>query len=102
MHRISITLEGALSTQIRQVAKRKGISISKFVRDAAAQKARLEQAKLREKTYQALEDLRGISTSDITDASATINETLYGEDGAWRGTPLSEEQAEEIWGKGDK
>ena len=42
-----------------------------------------EQARIA-RTYKALEKLEGICKENITDASTTINETLYGEYGAWR------------------
>jgi hypothetical protein len=37
-----------------------------------------------DKIYQALEKVRGIGPKGLTDTSTTINEILYGENGAWR------------------
>ena len=38
-----------------------------------------------DRMYKVLKEMEGIGDPDITDASTTINETLYGENGAWRG-----------------
>jgi len=35
--------------------------------------------------YDDLAELEGVGDPGITDASTTIDETLYGEHGAWRG-----------------
>jgi hypothetical protein len=43
-----------------------------------------EQRKTK-RMYAALKRVRGIGNPDITDASLTINETLYGENEAWKG-----------------
>lgn len=38
------------------------------------------------KMYTVLDEMNGIRGAGIVDASTTIDEVLYGEQGAWRGT----------------
>lgn len=40
--------------------------------------------------YEALDKMRGLAKSNITE-STTIDVVLYGENGAWRGTPTKHE-----------
>ena len=39
------------------------------------------------RTYQALKKVQGICKADLPDASSTIDNVLYGENGAWQGQP---------------
>lgn len=38
------------------------------------------------KIYEGLRELKGIGEKSVTDASETIDEVLYGENGAWKGS----------------
>lgn len=38
-----------------------------------------------EKAYQALQNVRGIGKTEDPTVSSTIDQTLYGEQGAWKG-----------------
>jgi len=38
------------------------------------------------KIYEGLRELKGIGDKSVTDASETIDEVLYGENGAWKGS----------------
>lgn len=40
--------------------------------------------------YEDLRELKGIGDKSVTDASETIDEVLYGENGAWKGVLLEE------------
>ena len=39
-----------------------------------------------DETYAAMEKAKGVCKDDVSDASTTIDETLYGENGAWKGS----------------
>lgn len=44
------------------------------------------EAKRLDRMYEELKKLEGIVKDPITDASSTIDEVLYGENGAWKGS----------------
>ena len=52
-----------------------------------------EQTRLK-RMYHGLFALEGMSKEPITNASTTIDETLYGESGAWRGSDPYDTQDE--------
>jgi predicted DNA-binding protein len=84
MIRTSVFLPATLHQRLLMLSGYEGKSLSDLVRELLdrALVAR-EQARIA-RTYKALEKLEGICKDKITDASTTINETLYGEHGAWR------------------
>jgi hypothetical protein len=45
----------------------------------------LSEAKRLHRMYDVLKELDGMGGRHITDASTTINEVLYGENGTWKG-----------------
>lgn len=77
-----------LPTQLHQrlflAAKEENKTVSSLVREVLDQFLALQEQKRITRMYQALEKIRGIGPEGITDASTTINETLYGEYGTWR------------------
>lgn len=86
MIRTSLLLPELLHQRLSIIARRKGTSLTKIVRqllDAALAKA--ERTEMQH-TYKVLRELDGVSQKQITNASEKINETLYGEQGAWRGS----------------
>lgn len=68
--------------RLKQASKKQNTSVSKMT-EAILDKtlAKYEAADL-EQIYRAFESLKGIGGTDITDASTTINEVLYGAKGA--------------------
>jgi predicted DNA-binding protein len=84
MIRTSFFLPDTLHQRLLMLSGHEGKSLSDLVREI------LDMALVsREQTrisgiYKALDKLEGICRDRITDASSTINETLYGEHGAWR------------------
>lgn len=82
---LSMQLPEALHQRLVIAARKENEALSAYARRlldrALAQK---EQARI-ERTYQALAKVKGIYKEKVTDASSTINETLYGEKGAWKG-----------------
>ena len=87
MIRTSLVLPPTLHQRLVWLAREQGTSVAEAVReilDSALQTK--EKAKL-SRMYQQLDQLTGIAKEPISDASATIDELLYGKNGAWRGQP---------------
>ena len=84
--RTTIYLPQSLHHRLRIVSKRKKKSISDLVRGAVDKALIEEEDAQRDRIYTAMEEMKGICKDPITDASSTINEVLYGEKGAWRGS----------------
>ncbi|PIR59227.1 MAG: hypothetical protein COU69_01420 [Candidatus Pacebacteria bacterium CG10_big_fil_rev_8_21_14_0_10_56_10] len=60
------------------------MNVSELARDLLDRAlAKRERAKIKH-TYQVLKELDGIGGEDVTDASTTIDEVLYGEEGEWK------------------
>jgi len=72
-----------LSITAKQERKPTTALIREFIDYSLAARRKNKLAKM----YQELKQLDGTAKSEVTDASTTINEVLYGEHGAWRGTP---------------
>jgi hypothetical protein len=78
-----------LPDAIHQLAKEKKTRVPKFIRgllDKAL--ARQEQRQI-QRTYEVLKEMRGMGEEGDAEASASIDELLYGEEGAWRGESTS-------------
>jgi hypothetical protein len=77
-----------LPTQLHQrlflAAKEENKTVSDLVREVLAQFLTFQEQHRIKRMYEALEKVRGIGPREISDASTTIDETLYGEHGAWR------------------
>ena len=82
--RICITFPKPLLYRLKVVLAKAQKSLTDFVvaQIMKAVTAR-EQARIH-KTYQALENMLGHGPKGPTDTASTIDETLYGEKGAWR------------------
>lgn len=85
MLRTTLLLPEKLHQRITLRAKAENKKVAEVLR-ALLEKAleTKEQAHLRH-TYKALKKVQGICKENVTDASTTINQTLYGKDGAWKG-----------------
>lgn len=83
MLRTTLYLSETTHLRLKQASKKQNTSISKLT-EAILDKtlARNEAADL-ERIYRAFESLEGIGGTNITDASTTINEVLYGAKGVW-------------------
>ena len=85
MVRTSFILPNTLHQRLLMMAQYENKTASDLVREMLDKfLASREQARVT-RMYQALERVRGIVKDNIPDASTTIDETLYGEHGAWRG-----------------
>jgi hypothetical protein len=85
MFRTSFYLPITLHQRLEWVSKQERKSISRVVSELL-DKALSSQEKLRlARMYPELRKLQGACKEPLVDASTTINETLYGENGAWKG-----------------
>ena len=82
--RTSITLPVDLLHRLRQTAHATNNTFSDLVRTLLEKGVVSQEKSTLAKTYAALDKVKGISAADVSDASMTINETLYGENGAWK------------------
>jgi len=86
MIRTSIALPEPLHQRLLLTSRTTGKAVSDLIRDAVTDAlAKQAEAQL-EQVYHALDQVRGIADAADATVSSTINETLYGEQGVWRGT----------------
>jgi hypothetical protein len=82
----SLVIPAPLHQRLIQAARQEGMNLSEYMRGLLDQAlASREKAQIRH-MYDVLRKMNGIAKDPITDASTTIDEVLYGENGAWRGT----------------
>ncbi|MCI0563774.1 MAG: hypothetical protein MN733_35315 [Nitrososphaera sp.] len=86
MMRTTIYLPETLHHRLHIASKRKKRSVSKLASDLLDKALAAEEEKNLDNIYRAMEEVEGICKDKITDASTTIDEVLYGEQGAWRGS----------------
>ncbi len=85
MIRTSLMLPTQMHQRLVILSKRRGQTFSELVRDLFRQALVSEGKDSIAQTYQALDALEGMGGEEVTGASATVDEVLYGEKGAWRG-----------------
>jgi len=85
MIRTSITLPEPLHQRLWLTSRTTGKAISDLIRDAVATALATQEDAQLDRVYHALDQVRGIADAEDSDISSTINETLYGENGVWRG-----------------
>lgn len=85
MLRTTLYLSENTHLRLKQASKKQKTSISKLTEAILNKTLAQHEAADLERIYQAFESLEGIGGTDITDASTTINEVLYGTKGAWQG-----------------
>ncbi len=84
--RASFVLPAALHQRLLIASKQENKNLSEVVREILDRElAKREQSRL-DQVYQGIREMSGIGDPGITDASTTIDEVLYGENGAWRGS----------------
>jgi hypothetical protein len=85
MLRTTVNLPFTLHQRLIIASKQERRSLSQFIGDLL-DTALAAQEKIRvQRMYGELRKLDGASKLKIKDASTTINDVLYGEQGAWRG-----------------
>jgi hypothetical protein len=87
MFRTSIVLPPVLHQQLSMLAHQEGKKLSEFLREQLRRIADQEQNSQLDDMYKAIGKMKGLIKDKVTDASTTIDEVLYGEQGVWRGTP---------------
>lgn len=87
MIRTSIVLPPALHQYLSVVAQNQGKPFSTLVRDVLSHFVQQQSQDQLTNVYHAMEKMRGLVKGPPTNGSQTIDETLYGEHGAWRGEP---------------
>jgi len=81
----TLTFSPSFLQRVKTIAQQRRWSISRVIEnDFSTFHEKQEQQKLT-KMYATLRKWQGSSSADITDTSQTIDETLYGENGVWRG-----------------
>lgn len=85
MIRTSVLLPDNLHQRLLFASKRSKKPISTIVRETLDEALVTDENAHIEHMYQTLQKLEELGERGVTDASTTINETLYGEHGAWKG-----------------
>ncbi|MCI0560770.1 MAG: hypothetical protein MN733_19990 [Nitrososphaera sp.] len=86
MIRTSFYLPDTLHQRLYWASKQVKKSISRLVQELLDESLAVQEKAQRQHMYAELRKLEGIGPKGITDASTTIDEVLYGEQGAWRGS----------------
>ena len=83
--RTTLMMPPALLERLKLFSRHQGKSMSEVVEEGVRHVLDEHEDDRLERTYQGLLALKGMIKEPITDASTTIDETLYGENGAWKG-----------------
>ena len=86
MLRTSLYLPHSLHYRLQVVSETKKTSISNLIRTAVKKLLEKEERTKLDELYAAMEEAKGFCKDNVTDTSKTIDEILYGENGAWRGS----------------
>ena len=86
MMRTSLTLPPALYQQLVITSQQEGKSLSEVVREMVSRALAVKQQAQLKHTYAVLREMEGVCKDPATDVSSTIDETLYGTQGAWKGS----------------
>mgnify|MGYP002862754665 CR=1 FL=1 len=81
----TLTFSPGFLQRLRTYAQQSRRSMSRIVEDEVDTAFKERERQRLDKMYQAIEKYMGSGSPEITDASQTIDETLYGENGAWKG-----------------
>ena len=79
-------LPDTLHQRLQLVSKDMGKSVSRLVTDLLDKALAMNEDIQLNRLYKAMDKVKGISKGGPTDVASTINETLYGENGMWRGS----------------
>jgi predicted DNA-binding protein len=85
MMRTSITLPAQLHQRIVLTAKAEGKNMVQMIRELVEESLVKKEKDHIAHSYQALDKLVGIFKDDNTNLASSIDEVLYGENGAWKG-----------------
>jgi hypothetical protein len=82
---MTISIPNTLYLRLRIAAEQQEKTLSAVACELIDQALTVYEKAQSKRIYEGLERLKGSDTSRVTNASTTINEILYGENGAWRG-----------------
>jgi hypothetical protein len=82
MIRTSIVLTPALHQQLSLLARQEGKKLSEFVREQLGRMVVEDRQTQINRMYANIQKMRGMIKDNVTDASITINEVLYGNKGS--------------------
>ena len=85
MIRTSINLPEPLHQQLQFVAKGQNQTVSHLVCSILERGLAQQKAACMKQVYESLANVKGIGKESAPQVSATMNELLYGPDGAWKG-----------------
>ena len=86
MIRTSLLLPDTLHQRLLLAAKQERTSVTQLVRNLLDTALARQEKRRIGHMYDVLKKLEGIGEKDVTDASETIDEMLYGKKGAWQGS----------------
>ena len=85
MIRTSLILPESLHQRLQILSSQEEKNLSQLIRDLLDMALAEQDQTHLQRLYRGLREARGTGNTGIIDASATIDETLYGKDGAWKG-----------------
>lgn len=85
MIRTTINLPVQLHHELQFVAKGQNATLAHLVRRILEREMAQQKEQRMRMIYQSLQSVKGIGRNERTDVSTTINDLLYGPDGAWKG-----------------
>ena len=86
MLRTTFYLSDDLHHRLRSISKQKKKPMSRYASELLERGLKQDEYPDLDRLYKAFEKMKGIAKEGVTDASTTIDEVLYGEEGAWRGS----------------
>ena len=86
MLRRSVSFTPTLNYRIEFASKTRGQTVSAYIAEIMDKELTTEEQSKLKQVYSGLQQLKGIGNRGDTNGSLTIDETLYGQQGAWRGS----------------
>lgn len=83
MIRTSFNLPNSLHQRLHLVARSQQKSVSDLVRELLEQSLSKQEAQRLDQAYDALRQVQGIAKGNLPDASARVDDLLYGKAGVW-------------------
>ena len=81
----TVTFSPAFLQRLKAVAHEQNSPVSRVIEVEMSKVLHEREARKRSKMFAALRKWRGTGSPGVTDASQTIDETLYGANGSWKG-----------------
>lgn len=81
----TVTFSPAFLQRLKVVARERSSSISRLIEEELSALLRERETSQLARMYGAIRKWQGSGSPGITDASQTIDETLYGAHGVWKG-----------------